>query len=258
MGSRAWFMAALLGASMLSRAGAQQPAPDPLAARVDPYVDKPRVVVMTDIANEPDDQMSMVRFLVYSNQFDVEGLVATTSTWMKNKVRPDVIHTLIDAYEQVLPNLLRHQPGFPSAEALRAVVVSGQPAYGMAAVGPDKMSRRRRPDHPSGGQARRAAALGRSRGAGRTRWPRRCCRRSDEDAGRARRARRRSCASTRSPIRTMRGRGFGASFRRCTTSRCRRRPTAISTPTRRGPASAAIASTRTRLAPTSRRSPTPG
>jgi hypothetical protein len=29
---------------------------------------------MTDIGNEPDDQMSMVRFLVYSNQFDVEGL----------------------------------------------------------------------------------------------------------------------------------------------------------------------------------------
>ena len=43
---------------------------------------------MTDIANEPDDQMSMVRFLVYSNQFDVEGLVATTSTWMRNTVRP--------------------------------------------------------------------------------------------------------------------------------------------------------------------------
>ena len=32
------------------------------------------MAAMTDIANEPDDQMSMVRFLVYSNQFDVEGL----------------------------------------------------------------------------------------------------------------------------------------------------------------------------------------
>ena len=94
---RVWLTAALLGASMLSLVGAQQAAPDPLAARVDAYVDKPRVVVMTDIANEPDDQMSMVRFLVYSNQFDIEGLIATTSTWMKNKVRPDVIHTLIDA-----------------------------------------------------------------------------------------------------------------------------------------------------------------
>ena len=120
--------------------GAQQPAVNPLAARLDPYVEKQRVVVMTDIANEPDDQMSMVRFLVYANHFDVEGLIATTSTWMKNKVRPDVIEMLVGAYEQVRPNLMKHQPGFPTAEALRRVIVSGQVGYGMDAVGPDKMS----------------------------------------------------------------------------------------------------------------------
>jgi len=110
------------------------------ASRVDPYVPRARVVVLTDIANEPDDQMSLVRFLVYSNQFDVEGLVATTSTWMKSRVRPDVIHSVLDAYEQVQPNLLKHEPGFPTAAALRAVVTSGQPAYGMAAVGRDQTS----------------------------------------------------------------------------------------------------------------------
>src|SRR5690242_1228189 len=114
----------------VSTPGAQGAA-DRLAARVDPYVEKQRVVVMTDIANEPDDQMSMVRFLVYSNQFDVEGLIATTSTWMKRTVRPDVIRSLIDAYEQVQPNLLKHAPGFPAAAALRPLVVSGQPTYGM-------------------------------------------------------------------------------------------------------------------------------
>jgi hypothetical protein len=132
--------AAALACLFWTSLGARQAAPDPLAARIDPYVGKQRVVVMTDIANEPDDQMSMVRFLVYSNHFDVEGLIATTSTWMRNKVRPDVIRTLIEAYDQVRPRLLQHQPGFPSAESLRAVVVSGQPAYGMAAVGSDKMT----------------------------------------------------------------------------------------------------------------------
>ena len=85
---------------------ADQSAVAPAAARVDPYTSRARVIVMTDIANEPDDQMSLVRFLVYANQFDVEGLVATTSTWMKNRVRPDVIHTLLDAYARVQPNLL--------------------------------------------------------------------------------------------------------------------------------------------------------
>ena len=119
---------------------AQDRSVDPIASRIDPYVDRQRVVVMTDIANEPDDQMSMVRFLVYSNQFDVEGLIATTSTWMKNRVRPDVLQTLVAAYDEVRPNLLQHEPGFPTADALRAVIATGQPAYGMAAVGPGKMS----------------------------------------------------------------------------------------------------------------------
>ncbi len=110
----------------------------PAASQPDPYVPRPRVVVMTDIANEPDDQMSMVRFLLYSNGFDVEGLVATTSTWMKRAVRPDVVLQVLDAYEKVQPNLLKHAPGFPTAAALKAVVVSGQAAYGMDAIGPGK------------------------------------------------------------------------------------------------------------------------
>jgi hypothetical protein len=126
--------------AILASPEAAQAVSAALAARIDPYVAKPRVVVMTDIANEPDDQMSMVRFLVYANQFDVEGLIATTSTWMKNRVRPDVIQSLVDAYEQVQPNLAKHEPGFPSPAALRNVVTPGQPAYGMDAVGPDRMS----------------------------------------------------------------------------------------------------------------------
>ena len=111
-----------------------------LSARVDPITEKTRVIVMTDIANEPDDQMSMVRFLVYSNEFDVEGLIADTSTWMRNTVRPDVIQHVLDAYEQVQPTLATHAAGFPTAAALRAVVTTGQPSYGMASVGPDRMS----------------------------------------------------------------------------------------------------------------------
>jgi len=126
------------GHSVLAR---QAPAaPDPLAARVDPYVERSRVLVMTDIANEPDDQMSLVRFLLYANHYDIEGLVATTSTWMRTRVRPDVIHDVLEAYDQVQPNLLIHEPGFPAAQDLRPLVVPGQPAYGMAAVGKGRSS----------------------------------------------------------------------------------------------------------------------
>ena len=96
---------------------------------------KPRVLVLTDIENEPDDAMSMVRFLVYANQWDVEGLVATTSIHQQSKVAPWRIREIVDAYAKVRDNLELHERGFPSADALRALIVEGKPNYGMAAVG---------------------------------------------------------------------------------------------------------------------------
>jgi len=78
----------LLAVAVVVSTSAAGPPQASIAARVDAYVARPRLLVLTDIANEPDDQMSMVRLLVYSNQYDIEGLVATTSTWMRNRVRP--------------------------------------------------------------------------------------------------------------------------------------------------------------------------
>jgi len=97
--------------------------------------ERPRVLVLTDIENEPDDAMSLVRFLVYSNQWDVEGLVATTSVHQQNRVAPERIRTIVRAYGQVRDNLGKHEPGFPTADALLAVVREGRPAFGMTAVG---------------------------------------------------------------------------------------------------------------------------
>lgn len=135
----------LLALAACARTATPPPSPAPtdftaIAERLDAYTEKPRVLVLTDIANEPDDQMSLVRFLVYSNEFDVEGLIATTSTWMRQRVRPDVIHTLLDAYAQVKPRLDTHAAGYPDPAALRALVAAGQTSFGMAAVGPDKRS----------------------------------------------------------------------------------------------------------------------
>lgn len=101
---------------------------------------KPRVIVLTDIGNEPDDSESLVRFLLYANEFDVEGLVATTSTWQRDKVRTDLVTQRIDAYEKVRPNLIRHAPGYPTAAALRGVLRAGTAQFGMAGVGEGKDS----------------------------------------------------------------------------------------------------------------------
>ncbi|HTJ30388.1 MAG TPA: DUF1593 domain-containing protein [Acidobacteriaceae bacterium] len=110
------------------------------AARVDDFTGKPRVVVLSDIGNEPDDQMSLTRFLLYSNEFDVEALIACTSTWQKTVTHPETMHTLVRIYGHVRPSLLLHAQGWPETEKLDALISSGQPAYGMAAVGPGKSS----------------------------------------------------------------------------------------------------------------------
>ena len=101
---------------------------------------RPRVIVLTDIENEPDDAESMVRFLVYSNQWDVEGLVATTSVHQRDKTAAWRIRQTIEAYGKVRENLLKHEPGFPEAAYLLSVLREGRPAFGMAAVGEGKDS----------------------------------------------------------------------------------------------------------------------
>jgi len=107
---------------------------------VDDFSGKPRMVVISDIGNEPDDQMSFVRLLMYSNEFDIEALIATTSTWQKAKTHPETMRELVDAYGEVRPNLLLHAKGWPEAADLKARVYAGQIAYGMAATGAGKSS----------------------------------------------------------------------------------------------------------------------
>ena len=77
----------------------------------------------------------MVRFLTYCNQWDVEGLVATTSIHQKNKTAAWRIREIVGAYGQVRDNLLVHEPGYPSTNYLASIIKDGLPAYGMTAVG---------------------------------------------------------------------------------------------------------------------------
>ncbi len=98
--------------------------------------EKARVVVLTDIENEPDDAQSMVRFLLYSNNYDVEGLIATTSTHLRDTTAEWRIHEIVAAYGIVRDNLVLHEPGFPTADYLHSVVKQGIPRYGLDGVGP--------------------------------------------------------------------------------------------------------------------------
>ena len=101
---------------------------------------KPRVFVLTDIENEPDDAMSMVRFLLYANHYDIEGLAATTSVHQQNRVAPQRIRQIVEAYGKVRDNLEQHEAGYPAADYLLARVTEGIPVYGMQGVGKAKDS----------------------------------------------------------------------------------------------------------------------
>jgi hypothetical protein len=119
-------------------------APDRMNAQtalppsVDTFTGPPRVVIVSDMGNEPDDQMSFVRLLLYSNEFDLEAMIATTSTWQRNATHPETMRKLIHTYGQVRSNLLHHAQGWPTAEYLDQRVFAGQPRYGMASTGEGK------------------------------------------------------------------------------------------------------------------------
>ena len=94
------------------------------------FPSKPRVFIISDISNEPDDAESLVRYLLYSNQFQTEGLVACTSTWMKTKVCPQDMEKIIDAYAGAVDNLNKHAHAdsqYQPAHVLKSLIRSGPP-----------------------------------------------------------------------------------------------------------------------------------
>ena len=127
---------------------------------------KPRLFVLTDLANEPDDEESLVRLLAYANEFDIEGIAATTSCHLRQNPREDILRHTITAYGEAWTNLNVHAHGYPTLERLSAVAASGQPRFGVEGVG-----------EPSPGSRLKATIrvrCGCLYGAGRTRF----CRRS--------------------------------------------------------------------------------
>jgi cellulose-binding protein len=101
--------------------------------------DKPRLLVLTDIGADPDDQQSLVRLLLYANEFNIEGLISTsagtTGKREQHVTRPELIRELVDAYGQVRDNLLKHAPDYPPAEQLLARIKIGSSQRGLAAIG---------------------------------------------------------------------------------------------------------------------------
>jgi hypothetical protein len=111
---------------------------------------KPRTVILTD--GEVDDMDSFIRMLLYSNEFDIEGLIYTSSMWhyagdgkgtlfssempmsarIYDKPRTDLRWTgtqwmeeLIDKYSVVYGNLTKHDKSYPSPRDLKRIIRIG-------------------------------------------------------------------------------------------------------------------------------------
>ncbi|MHC4842627.1 MAG: DUF1593 domain-containing protein [Planctomycetota bacterium] len=103
-------------------------------------ISKPRILVLTDIENEPDDAQSMVRLMTYANVLDIEGLVATTSCWQHAAIADWRIHEIVDAYGKIRDNLEKHESGYPTHKMLKSRIKKGIPLFGMSGVGKGKDS----------------------------------------------------------------------------------------------------------------------
>lgn len=102
---------------------------------------KTRIVILSDISGtmEPDDYQSFIRFLLYSNEFDIEGIVGAGSIYGPDRGDNQYFNEVIDAYGAVRENLVKHAQGFPTVDYLKQKVTVGQQGVvGMDNVGDGK------------------------------------------------------------------------------------------------------------------------
>ncbi len=109
---------------------------------------KPRLIVMADMGNEPDEMQQMMHLLMYGNELNIEGLISVSGIWLhrdwkgsqenKKRLHPELFHKLIDGYAEVLPNLKLHANGWADPGYLHSIVFPGTDVYGMDGVGEGK------------------------------------------------------------------------------------------------------------------------
>ena len=85
---------------------------------------KPRVLISTDIGGtDPDDNQSMAHLLMYSDLFNLEGLVSSPSYGEGSK---EEILRMIDLYEKDFSKLQQHQPHLMLPDELRKLCKQGR------------------------------------------------------------------------------------------------------------------------------------
>lgn len=90
-----------------------------------------RVMVETDAGGDPDDEQSLVRFLLYCNEWDVEAIIANRAEARPGENRNlertglGIIRRTISAYGECYPNLVKHDARYPKPGLLLSRTVPG-------------------------------------------------------------------------------------------------------------------------------------
>ena len=96
----------------------------PQATQARDTVEKPRILVSTDIGGtDPDDNQSVTHMLMYSDLFEIEGIVSSPSYGEGSK---EEILRMIDLYESDYDALSRHNADLARPEDLRGICKQGR------------------------------------------------------------------------------------------------------------------------------------
>lgn len=86
--------------------------------------EKQRMLVSTDIGGtDPDDNQSMAHLLMYTDRFDLEGIVSSPSYGSGNK---EEILRMIDIFERDMPKLSKHIDDLMLPDELRSITKQGR------------------------------------------------------------------------------------------------------------------------------------
>src|SRR5438477_8410736 len=96
----------------------------PLAGAADPPEGRLRLIIETDAGGDPDDEQSMVRFLLYANDFDIEGIIANRPKAREGENQNSertglgIVQRMVKAYGRCWPNLVKNDRRYPPEEYL--------------------------------------------------------------------------------------------------------------------------------------------
>jgi len=97
---------------------------------------KPKLIVETDLGGDADDQGSLVRLLLYSNDFDLKGIILSrdnskfladgaSSNPSGASTTYEMASDYIDAYGAVYNKLILHDDGYQTAQTIKNFTKEG-------------------------------------------------------------------------------------------------------------------------------------